>query len=392
MAPFKIQPHSRLQEWVAEEKDYFRDEGLDYVFHMPGSSLDEMGVGRTYHIQSAEEAPSDVKLGAFETMEQGRTCDISAACHWAVNMASSGQHGRMWGHAYSVTPSAVYVAPESSIRRPTDLVGVKHKDISFRPTGSHVEKAAFFLNPKHDLNYALGLQYHFSPLAGWDGEKLSYELPTVSSLDRTLLVNPFRDFGFFEIKIVPGDLDPDMIDSTDVQLHYEHPGRWARDKVITVHPGGPQQSWKLRLSDPLQQTYTYKWIHRLKDGTSRETAPLASNIPLITVNDPFEEPLLIELFPNYDTASIRLLIVDVTYEDPDALKPRVQQIKFQPADTVSKRIRFARTDPTIDSYSIQLTILGLDNSVRRLRPVRLKESIVFLGEHMGQETLSRRWS
>ena len=27
-----IQPHFRLQEWVAEEKGYFKDEGLDYVF------------------------------------------------------------------------------------------------------------------------------------------------------------------------------------------------------------------------------------------------------------------------------------------------------------------------------------------------------------------------
>ena len=48
MRPFKIQPHSRLQEWVAEEKGYFSDEGLDYIFHVPGSSLDEMGVGRTH--------------------------------------------------------------------------------------------------------------------------------------------------------------------------------------------------------------------------------------------------------------------------------------------------------------------------------------------------------
>ena len=31
---FKIQPHNRLQEWVAEEKGYFEDEGLEYVFHV----------------------------------------------------------------------------------------------------------------------------------------------------------------------------------------------------------------------------------------------------------------------------------------------------------------------------------------------------------------------
>ncbi len=29
---FRIQPHARLQEWVAEEHGYFREAGLDYVF------------------------------------------------------------------------------------------------------------------------------------------------------------------------------------------------------------------------------------------------------------------------------------------------------------------------------------------------------------------------
>ena len=29
---FIIEPHFRLQEWVAEEKGYFKDEGLDYDF------------------------------------------------------------------------------------------------------------------------------------------------------------------------------------------------------------------------------------------------------------------------------------------------------------------------------------------------------------------------
>ena len=32
MARFVITPHFRLHEWVAEEKGYFRDEGLDYGF------------------------------------------------------------------------------------------------------------------------------------------------------------------------------------------------------------------------------------------------------------------------------------------------------------------------------------------------------------------------
>ena len=122
--PFKIQPHNRLQEWVAEEKNYFSDEGLDYVFHFSGSP-DAIGVGRSYRLNGGVNTTEEVKSGAFETMEAGRTCDISAACHWAVNMAASGQHGKMWGHAYSVTPAGIYVKPDSRIRRPEDLRDVE---------------------------------------------------------------------------------------------------------------------------------------------------------------------------------------------------------------------------------------------------------------------------
>jgi len=32
MPKFRIHTHGRLQEWVAEEKGYFKDEGLEYVF------------------------------------------------------------------------------------------------------------------------------------------------------------------------------------------------------------------------------------------------------------------------------------------------------------------------------------------------------------------------
>ena len=152
MRPFKIQPHNRLQEWVAEEKGYFRDEGLEYTFDWAGT-VDGLGVGRHYHlnggsVQSTEETPPEIRSGAFETMEAGRTCDISAACHWAVNMAASGQHGKMWGHAYSVTPAGIYVAADSTIRRPEDLKG-REVGVGYH-SGSHfsaLQALEAFLGP-----------------------------------------------------------------------------------------------------------------------------------------------------------------------------------------------------------------------------------------------------
>lgn len=105
---FKIQPHVRLQEWVAEELGLFAAEGLDYEFHLDGFDM-----GSTATVAPAATAPLSVRSGAFEDMEAGRSSDVSCACHWAVNAAASARHGRMYGKAYSVCPAGIYVAPDS---------------------------------------------------------------------------------------------------------------------------------------------------------------------------------------------------------------------------------------------------------------------------------------
>ncbi len=117
MGKFVIAPHMRLQEWVAEEKGYFKDEGLDYEFHDVKKSVAA--------IKTAEELPPEQRSGAYQTFEgQGRACDVSSACHWTVNMAASNGHGRLWGEAYSVTPGGIYVSQDSDIRGPEDLADV----------------------------------------------------------------------------------------------------------------------------------------------------------------------------------------------------------------------------------------------------------------------------
>jgi NitT/TauT family transport system substrate-binding protein len=118
MPTFRIQPHVRLQEWVAEDEGFFRDEGLDYEF-------EAAGFAGASSVQPGDAAPPSVRSGAFEDMEQGRSCDVSAACHWAVNAAAASSHGKMWGRAYSVCVSGIFVAPDSRYARPEDLAGVK---------------------------------------------------------------------------------------------------------------------------------------------------------------------------------------------------------------------------------------------------------------------------
>ena len=111
MPKFRILPHGRLQEWVAEEHGYFREEGLDYEFDPDGFAGASTTTGSS--VQPGDVAPMAARSGAFEDMEAGRACDVSGACHWAVNMAATASHGKMWGHAYSVSESGIFVAPDS---------------------------------------------------------------------------------------------------------------------------------------------------------------------------------------------------------------------------------------------------------------------------------------
>jgi hypothetical protein len=112
MGRFVVEPHFRLQEWVAEEKGYFRDEGLDYVFQELVQSTD----GQIHDRGD--------RMGAYQAIERGRTADVSCACHWTVGVAASAGHGRLYRDAYSVAPAGIFVLAESPIRNPADLADV----------------------------------------------------------------------------------------------------------------------------------------------------------------------------------------------------------------------------------------------------------------------------
>ena len=149
MAKFVIAPHMRLQEWVAAEKGYFADEGLDYEFR------DEL--------ISKEGKKHDLgeKIGAYQTFEKGRTSDISCACHWTVNVAATNGHGKLYRDAYSVSPAGIFVPPDSPIQTPSDLAGVPIS-VGFQ-SGSHystIQALEQYLKPDQiNLSFSEGLLF-----------------------------------------------------------------------------------------------------------------------------------------------------------------------------------------------------------------------------------------
>jgi NitT/TauT family transport system substrate-binding protein len=153
MARFIIQPHGRLNDWVAEEKGYFREEGLDY----------ELNVEASYKTvpmlkEAATDAPiKDTLFGAFERYAEGHgrkggrndVGDVSCACHWTVNQAAKLQDGVMWGKAYSVCDAAIVVPGESAVTAPQQLAGVEVA-VGYH-SGSHysaLQALEVFLDPQ----------------------------------------------------------------------------------------------------------------------------------------------------------------------------------------------------------------------------------------------------
>ena len=87
MAKLIIQPHGRLNDWVAEEKGYFTEEGLEYELNVEGSRKNTPRL-------AAVDLPNpleDQRFGAYERYAEGHgrkgagAGDVSCACHWTVN-------------------------------------------------------------------------------------------------------------------------------------------------------------------------------------------------------------------------------------------------------------------------------------------------------------------
>ncbi len=144
---FLIEPHFRLHEWVAHEKGYFTAEGLDYEFKLAATKQD----AQAHNIGD--------KRGAMQTFEEGRTCNVSSACHWTVNIAASKGHGKIYTGAYSVSPCGIFAHPDSGITGPDDLAGVPIA-VGYQ-SGTHystIQALEQFLKPEDiNLDFSQGM-------------------------------------------------------------------------------------------------------------------------------------------------------------------------------------------------------------------------------------------
>jgi hypothetical protein len=220
MSRFVISPHFRLQEWVAEEKGYFRAEGLDYEFR------DNWGEG-----DAGKKHATPDRSGAYQSFEKGRPVDVSCACHWTVNVAASAGHGKLYADAYSVSPCGVFVPPESPVRSPADLKGVPIS-VGFQ-SGSHYAtlQALEQYMPREEIKLSFADGLLFSRM----GLLIDRKVPAASLFSgpyyfaEQLGFRKIIDSTFMIAAMITGDPDPE-----DVRKYFR--GLRRAQRVIDLRP------------------------------------------------------------------------------------------------------------------------------------------------------------
>jgi len=272
----------------------------------------------------------------------------------------------------SVQLSLDYGAPDSPER--------KHGDFVFDAQHPEQKKFEVFMNSRRDTSYTVSTQYHFSPDTDWEGEKFSYEMPPETTQDRTLLINPYEHLGFLEVKVFPNRIDRGVIESTDVHLEYQDTKGWSRNRTLQVMPDSEAQFWRLRISDPTTRSYTYRFLHHLKDGTTRQTEPVTTMATGVAVDDPFDAALDILFIPAFAAIQYRAVFVDVEYHDDQNNYHREERLRAPVDSTEEVKLHLALLDPNKRLFRHRFTFVDLDGKIRSKPWVENSETLISIVE------------
>ncbi len=202
----KIAPTGmRLHEWIALERNYFQEAGIEPIIRWDIVS----GIMSNWQGKQYLERPQDLPF-----VGTGEPVDIINHCAWGSVCNAGAGLGKFVPDAYGLARWAIYVQPDSPIRRPEDLADVPVA-VGMR-AGSH-------FNVPYRLESFLPLERIKTVNVGGFGARLSAllagEVETTSLLDpqismadqlglRRVIGNTFKT-----LWVVPPSADRSLVDT-----------------------------------------------------------------------------------------------------------------------------------------------------------------------------------
>jgi NitT/TauT family transport system substrate-binding protein len=190
-----------LNDFVAMQEGYFRDEGLDVEFDMKTFRGTQSSWKDLQYFDRPQDRP----------FAEGRTV-IQSACAWGSICNASAGMGKFVPDCYGISPWGIFVRPESKIERPKDLkdvpiaVGMRagsHFNVPYR-----LEKFLPLENIK-PVNVG-GFGARLSALLDGEVEAASLLPPQIDMAEQLGLRAIIEDT-FHTIWWVPDDMDADVL-------------------------------------------------------------------------------------------------------------------------------------------------------------------------------------
>jgi hypothetical protein len=248
---------------------------------------------------------------------------------------------------------------------PSDPDRLKHGEFIFDPTHQTPQVWEVYEGLIQQTQFRYTVDYKFDPESGWQGEQTAYTLPTETTENRVLNLDPYDFLGFPQISVSVGKIDSTLVDRIEVALQYTAKSGWQTAATIIVRPDSKQQVWKLRLADKTDRSYTYSTTCYLKDGTSFSGGPTTSTASAIITSDPFVDALDLIVQPAFDSARTKLAIVEIAYRDDASNYSFQTNFEMPGSATTSTKVQIPLLNRTQNQYQYRITLI--DNADQKIQ-------------------------
>lgn len=261
---------------------------------------------------------------------------------------------------------------------PATTSNPKHTDFVFDETHASQQTWDVYEGFIQSTSYTYTSDYEFDAESGWLGEQTKYTLPAVKTENRLLTLDPNDFLGFLQLSITTGRINSDLVDRIEVPIQYTAKSGWQASQTFVVRPFAAAQLWKLRLADKDDRTYTYSTNCYLKDGTLISAPSVTSTASAIVVSDPFVGGIGLTFQPAFDTATYKLAIVELSYQDTAhsySFKKTIQM----PAGSQPVQVEVPFIDQTQNTYQYRITLLSNTNQQTQGSYISSQDPLVLVG-------------
>jgi hypothetical protein len=221
-----------------------------------------------------------------------------------------------------------------------------------------------------DFTYRYRVDYKFGQAESIAAQRQDYETPWKTEISRALVIHPPEDVAMLRVFVEPGVVDWEVVDTIETQLDYDDPDNdFHAQRTFLVEQASQRQDWLVRLTDPTRTGYTVRHRWHLKDQSTIEGEPEATDVAHLFVADPFVDRLPIVLQPLVDRANVVRVDVELQYEDPDNHLDVRKNVELVGPDFHPVTVTIPIIDPERREFTYRATLTKANGTSERQAPV-----------------------